>query len=200
MDLTKLWPERMVSLDTESTGTRDAEMLQFSAIDGWGNVLLDTYIRPLRHKKWEHAEAVNGISPAMVRHAAPLSAYKDQIEEILFEADVLIGYALQNDLVLLSRCGIRLPKRLLYLDPAITFSEVYAKECGKVQLHRLSVCAEYYGYKGSGWHNSLCDAEAALFCAQAQIRDGSMKDALLYAPKPKRPFIRHRQRTDRNRK
>lgn len=199
MDLTKLLPERMVSFDTESTGTRDAEILQFSAVDGLGHVLLDTYIRPLHHKKWEYAEAVHGITPEMVRDAAPLAAYKEEIESILFGADVLVGYALVNDLVLLSRCGIRLPKRLLYLDPAVTFSEVYAKECGKVQLHRLSVCAAYYGFEGDGWHNSLCDAKAALFCAQAQIRDGSMKDAILYVPKIRRRpgFVRHRQRKDR---
>ena len=49
--------------DTETTGLipRDDEIIQFSAIDGDGNVLLNEYIRPSRHTSFPEASEVNGI-------------------------------------------------------------------------------------------------------------------------------------------
>ena len=50
--------------DTETTGLdrESDELLQFSAINETGKVLLNTYIKPTQHSEWKDAEAVNHIS------------------------------------------------------------------------------------------------------------------------------------------
>lgn len=60
----KEYPQTIV-IDTETTGLdpfRD-ELLQVSIIDEDGNVLFDSYFKPLKHKEWSKAESVNHISP-----------------------------------------------------------------------------------------------------------------------------------------
>lgn len=60
----KEYPKSIV-IDTETTGLdpfRD-ELLQVSIIDEEGNVLFDSYFKPLKHKEWSKAESVNHISP-----------------------------------------------------------------------------------------------------------------------------------------
>lgn len=62
---------KILCFDLETTGlsfVKD-EILQISIIDGLENVLLNTYIKPLHRKTWKQAEAINHISPDMVKNA-----------------------------------------------------------------------------------------------------------------------------------
>lgn len=66
----KEYPKEIV-IDTETTGLDmfEDELLQVSIIDTDGNVVFDSYFKPIRHSEWYEAQAVNDISPAMVADA-----------------------------------------------------------------------------------------------------------------------------------
>ncbi len=82
-------PAHLIVLDGETTGLDlyrqdfPDEILQLSILDGSGQVLFHSYIRPYAHTSWPEAQAVNGISPEMVAHAPYLYQVAPQIKGIL---------------------------------------------------------------------------------------------------------------------
>ena len=60
---------KKVILDFETTGLNAEydEILQVSAIDQDGNVLINEYCKPKNINSWEDAEEIHGISPDMVK-------------------------------------------------------------------------------------------------------------------------------------
>ena len=60
------------------------------------------------------------------------------------------------------------------VDVMLEFSSYYAEknQQTKPRRHKLTACADYFGFKWSGdAHNALHDAQATLFCYQS-IRNG----------------------------
>lgn len=56
-------------LDTETTGLKDAEVVELAVINTRGELLLDTLVRPRRTAMNPYAERLHGISVAMLRDA-----------------------------------------------------------------------------------------------------------------------------------
>ena len=54
---------RTVFLDLETTGLdpRTDEILEIGILDDAGRVLLDSLVRPERHRRWPGAEAIQGV-------------------------------------------------------------------------------------------------------------------------------------------
>ena len=68
--------DNVVVFDTETTGTEPYlgdEVVSISICDAYGNDLFSSLIKPRKKKAWPEAEAINGISPAMVKDAPYLS-------------------------------------------------------------------------------------------------------------------------------
>lgn len=84
----------MIILDIETTrfSNTDDEILQVSIIDGDNTVLFNEYMKPAHTERWDNAEAVNGISPVMVKDEKPFEFYKEKINEIIKGADLVLGY------------------------------------------------------------------------------------------------------------
>ena len=62
-------PARILTLDLETTGlTADAEIIQLSIMNGFGQVLLNRYFRPIHTERWDEAMEVNHITPEQVAH------------------------------------------------------------------------------------------------------------------------------------
>lgn len=166
----------IICLDTETTGIHtDDEVLQLSIIGGDGAVLFSEYFKPVRKISWVEAESVNGISPSDVKDCRPILYYKDTIEKILSSADVIVGYNLYKfDLTMLFNNGIQncIKQNSIIVDVMLHFSSLYGEwndRHGDYKWQKLIVCAEYYGYPGTHWHDALDDAKATLFCFYAMF-------------------------------
>lgn len=169
---------KVLVLDTETTGLDDsAEILQFSAM--WGNeeVAMNQYIRPVHSSSWPGAEAVNHITPKMVASKPTLQDKKADIEGLLNDASVIVGYNLPFDLRMLEQNGINLPQEKKYVDLMIPFAAVFGEWNDYFQdfkWQKLITCARYYGYDGGGWHDSLEDVRATLYCYKEMIKRGDL--------------------------
>ncbi|MDT7062680.1 3'-5' exonuclease [Citrobacter braakii] len=88
-----MMPSDTIYLDTEGTGLNpdtDA-MLEIAIVDDAGRVLLDSLIAPPPGiDTWPQAQAIHGISPAMVAGAPSLASLAPHIEAAVLGRDVVI--------------------------------------------------------------------------------------------------------------
>lgn len=158
-----------IILDSETTGlrARQNDILQLAIIDNQGNVLFNEYIKPTKKTAWPDAEAINGISPNIVKDKQPLSFYKDQIQEIINKADSIIGYNLQFDLSFLMLAGIRIPTDIVQIDVMHEFAPIYGEWNDYYETYKwqkLVTAAAYYGYDTcADAHDALADTQMTLY-------------------------------------
>lgn len=161
-------PADIVCLDTETTGVGyDDEILQLSIINGRGEVLFNEYIHPTMHEEWPEAECIHGISPAMVAGTPAIAEYLPRINEIISTARLIVGYNLGFDLDFIRRAGIAVPDSINQFDCMPEFAEIYGEWNSYYRQYKwqqLCVCADFFGYEGTGFHDSLEDVRATLHC------------------------------------
>ena len=158
----------IVVFDTETTvlAFNNDEILQFSAVDGEGNVLLNTYIKPHFKRIWSEAERINGISPNMVDNAPELWEVAGQIRGVMESGRLLVAYNAEFDLDFLEAVGYRPTNEQTVYDVMSVFAEVYGEYSdyhGGYKWQKLTVAANYFGYKFHA-HDSLEDVRATLHC------------------------------------
>jgi DNA polymerase-3 subunit epsilon len=83
---------RTVFLDLETIGLdpRTDEILEIGILDDAGNVLLDSLVRPARHRRWPGAAAIHGIAPKDVANAPTLDELRPRIVAAVHDALVVI--------------------------------------------------------------------------------------------------------------
>ena len=179
-------PEEIMVFDTETTGLskeRD-DILQFSAINGAGNTLMNQLIRPVRKKSWPDAERVNQITPQDVADAPLLEAMADDILQLFRSARLIVAYNVRFDYNMLLG---NLPKQRGELcrifkysnthhvyDVMWHFPAVYHEthlDANPRRPQKLGKCAAYYGYQGGRLHDALEDAKATLHCFYHVVED-----------------------------
>lgn len=157
----------IICLDTETTGLDyDDEILQLSIANINGDILFNELIKPKAHTTWLEAQEIHGIDPEMVKDKKYLLDYKNEIENIINNADLIIGYNLDFDLSMLKTNDIDITNIKKTYDVMLTFAEIYGEWsewhcCYKWQ--KLSTCASYYGYEFKA-HDSLEDVKATIYC------------------------------------
>lgn len=161
---------KTIVVDIETTGLNfcDDEILQISILDGFGNVLLDSYIKPVLHQEWLSAQHINQISPQMVENAPYLYELVPTIRGIFEGADKLVFYNADFDLSFIAHhTGIAIAEHQKVIDVIVAFAEIYGEFNEYYQDYtwqKLTTCAEYYGYTEYNAHDSLEDCKATLFC------------------------------------
>lgn len=163
----KIESSQTVVFDVETTGLdpEHDEIIQFSAINGEGKVLLNTYVKPIHHTAWKDAERVNGISPEMVKDMPTMDDLWEEIQSIFLSANLLIAYNGSFDIGFLRSAKIFVPD-VDYYDVMYSFAEIYGEwneYRGDYKWQKLSKCAAYYGYEFKA-HDSLEDVKATLYC------------------------------------
>lgn len=164
---------KVIVLDTETTGLNPTdEILQISIIDDNSNILLDTLVHPYYHSTWPDAEKIHGITPDMAANAPYPHELLPTIKTIFSETALLIGYNPDFDLGFLRNWGIH-PSNIQIFDVMQDFADYYAVHddpCDGNRYHKLTFCADYFGYAWQGSaHNSLHDAMATLHCYKKLI-------------------------------
>ena len=162
-------------LDTESTSTgRYNEILELAIYSARGELVLNSLYKPKRNRRWPHSEKVHGISPEMVQDKPHFQDCLRKIQKIFDRCQMILGFALDNDVRILEQSGVKglTPERCL--DVRELFWGVYRDELAMDFYHVPSLvkCAEFCGYvweEGSA-HSAAADAKATLYCYEVLMR------------------------------
>lgn len=169
-----LLTQKLVVLDVETTGldSKTDEILQLSMIDEKGRILFNEYLKPQYHTSWEDAQRIHHITPDDVKDCQPIQKFLPEINEIIRNADVIVGYNHEYfDIPFLKQAGVIIPDDKKTFDVMHKFSPVYGQwdeQKGRYKWQKVTTCAVYYGYEPDGsFHDSLEDVRATLHCYQA---------------------------------
>lgn len=182
--------DKILCFDVETTGLsrEEDEILQLSIVDGTGKTVFNEYIKPTRHESWDGAEAIHGISPSDVADKPTIEEYRDDLNDIFKDSQLLVGYNnIYFDNAFLKKAGIQIPKDAKMYDVMLKFAPIYGEWNEMRQDYKwqkLAKCAEYYGFHGDGqFHDSLEDVRATLYCFNSMISEGQVKEKEVTAEK-----------------
>ena len=89
---------KVLFFDLELTGFYDHdEILSITIIDGFGNHIMDTLVKPVSKKSWKRTEEIHKITPAMVVDAPMLSDLVPELKRIFADAENVIAYGVSTD-------------------------------------------------------------------------------------------------------
>jgi DNA polymerase-3 subunit epsilon len=90
--------EKVLFFDLELTGFYDRdEILSITIVDGFGELIMDTLVKPTHTTKWKKTEKIHGITPEMVENAPTLAELTPRIKELFANADHIIAYGVSTD-------------------------------------------------------------------------------------------------------
>lgn len=176
------WAQRAIAdaralyLDTETTGldTR-AEIVEISVLDAGGNVLLDTLVRP-QTRIPPDAEAIHGISNAMVADAPAWPVVFREVTQIISGRSVIV-YNAEFDFRMVSQMNSRhgLPGDLRPWECAMRrysgFAGIWNAKYGNYRFHKLDDAVARFGHPGGG-HRALTDARACRLVVEGMAGAG----------------------------
>lgn len=160
-------PAKILVFDLETTGLNKTfdEILQISIVNGLGNVLFSSYVKPKKHKSWDDAQRINGISPEMVSSAPTFKKIKRTVQYYFNQAKVIAGYNSNRfDIPFIENAGIVVPSK------RFDVREEFCSIIGKYYTGTALVdCATYFGHSYNP-HDALNDAQVTALCLQDMIQ------------------------------
>lgn len=158
---------KKVVFDTETTGLSEDydEILQISIIDGEGNELINSYVKPYWNDSWEEAQAIHGITKEMVKNAPYIHELIPRLKGIFDSAELIIAYNNSFDIGFIKRTGIDLSEKHQY-DVMKEFAPYFGEwsyERSAFKWQKLINAARYFDYEFKA-HNALEDVRATLHC------------------------------------
>lgn len=89
---------KVLFFDLELTGFYDHdEILSITIVDGFGKMIMDTLVRPVKTRSWKRTEEIHKITPSMVKDAPTLAELVPTLKEIFNGADNVIAYGVSTD-------------------------------------------------------------------------------------------------------
>lgn len=90
--------EKVLFFDLELTGFYNHdEILSVTIVDATGKIIMDTFVKPKKKKKWKETEKIHGITPDMVEDSPTLEELTPRIREIFDNAENIIAYGVSTD-------------------------------------------------------------------------------------------------------
>lgn len=169
-------PARILVFDTETTGLDpdEDEVLQFSACDGNGDVLMNEHFGTESKEEWPGAEAVNGISPEDVAGKPPFRTAAQRVQELVDGSDLVVAYNYAFDSKFLEAAGVRLSGKPVF-DAMIEYAPVGGRWNAvhdEFKWAKLADAAGSYGITFDA-HDASNDARATAALTRALIFDGN---------------------------
>jgi DNA polymerase III epsilon subunit-like protein len=165
---------RLLCLDTETTGTdvfRD-EVLSLSIVNGLGEIVFEHFVKPKRKSQWPEAQRIHGIGPQDTIHEKFMAEYLPDLVSLADTCDLLVGYNLGFDIMLLENSECPFFSGLPSFDVMAGFSYLHASRSQYRAgfRYKLSSCAKYYNIYYSP-HSSSEDACATMACFFAILKE-----------------------------
>ncbi len=140
----------LISLDIEATD--NGEMLELSILrHSDSQIVYHSYFKPVASRSWPNSQAVHHISPEMVKDSPSIKQEKKRIQDIIDNADGIIGFAVDNDIKYLAGSNISIGENTLVLEVRDWFWYYKGKELGIEfgSVPSLSKCAQMLGFEFS---------------------------------------------------
>lgn len=157
--------KRVLFFDLELTGFYDRdEIISISICDGTGDVVMNTFVKPVHTKKWKRTEKIHGITPEMTADSPTLEELTPEIKRLFAEADAIIAYGVSTDYSHIKK--------------------IYETEKEQLWLHsKIRCCAnEFVRYihehRPDVVHASLTDAMACMEISWEGIAHTSIADTI----------------------
>ena len=156
---------KVLFFDLELTGFYDHdEILSITIVDGFGNMIMDTLVKPVSTKSWKRTEEIHKITPAMVKDAPVLSDLIPRLKEIFAGAENVIAYGVSTDYSHIKK--------------------IYTDESEREEFHaKIKCCAnEFVRYSHENCpdllHASLTDAMSCFEIEWEGVAHSSIADTL----------------------
>lgn len=89
---------RVLFFDLELTGFYDRdEIISISIVNGFGDLVMNTFVKPTHTQKWKKTEKIHGITPEMVEDSPTLDELVPRIKQLFADADAIIAYGVSTD-------------------------------------------------------------------------------------------------------
>ncbi len=162
----------IIIFDIETTGT-DIEndyVLSLGIIDYQGNILFNEMFKPHKKTIWTDASMKNGIWYEDVADKKEILEYKEQIQNIFGEADMIIGYNHEEfDIPILNnkknKLNISMKKDVILIDVMKIVSNMIGPKNSifhDYNFVKLVDAYEHFVRKKFDVHNCISDANATL--------------------------------------
>lgn len=152
-----------VVIDTDTTGLdSDAEILALCIVNvDTYDVLFHELFRPEYHTVWPEAEVVNGITPEAVKDAPFLYERLSDINEILLEAETVIGYNVLFEMTHLAYAKVRFNLNAEVIDVMKSVAPICGDKIvlrgGESKYMKLRAVADYFQIPMEQEHSSKGD-------------------------------------------
>lgn len=166
----------VICLDAEFADNE--ELLELSAFNLAGEEVYHSYYKPADISYWR--TDIHHITPEMVANERNFAACRGEVQSLLDEAFALTGFAVDNDLRVLTRAGIKgLDKK-----PVIDVKDMYWLQRGREEgmspfgVPSLLVCSNALGleFLESEAHSASADTEATLRCFNLLMEEFAVEE------------------------
>lgn len=178
----------IICLDTEFTGTVGRnEILELSIFNSSEGEIYHQLFKPENCRKWTFTEKIHGITPDMVADKPTFRERLPEMQKIFDEADLIVGFAIENDIRHLEKSGIK----GLYEERCLDVRYLYwANRCDSDGVNLFSVpnlvkCATECGFDWENVkaHSASADALATLHCFRELIKEFIEKNSMTVSGK-----------------